>query len=101
MVEEHRFAQFIRALGKGPQLARHLSEAEAEAAGRMVMAGELEPIQLGAFLCLMREMGETPEELAGLTRAARATLAIPTGARADLDWPSYAGKKNRLPWFLL
>ncbi len=68
----------------------------------MVMDGRVEPIQLGAFLCLMRVMGETPEELAGLVRAARQSLRPwPSNPAADLDWPAYAGKKHRLPWFLL
>ncbi len=101
-IEEHPFAQFVRALGKGPQLARHLTENESFEAGRMIMRNDVEPIQLGAFLCLMRVMGETSEELAGLVMAARETLHRPTGApTADLDWPAYAGKKNRLPWFVL
>jgi anthranilate phosphoribosyltransferase len=101
-IEEHPFAQYVRALGKGPQLARHLTETEAFEAGRMIMRGALEPIQLGAFLCLMRVLGETPEELAGLVSAARETLKRPSGApTADIDWPAYAGKKNRLPWFVL
>ena len=101
MTVEHPFAPFVRALGKGPQLARHLTEAEAFEAGRMVMDGRVEPIQLGAFLCLMRVMGETPDELAGLVRAARESLPDVHKSAADLDWPAYAGKKNRLPWFLL
>lgn len=102
MMTEHRFAQFVRALGKGPQLARHLTEPEAYEAGRMIMNGQVEPIQLGAFLCLMRVLGETPEELAGLVRAARELLPHrPQMSTADLDWPTYAGKKNWLPWFLL
>jgi anthranilate phosphoribosyltransferase len=99
---EHPFAQYIRILGKGPHLSRHLTEDEALAAARMVMADEIEPVQLGAFLCLMRVRSETPEELAGLVRAARETFAMPADApKVDLDWPSYAGKKNRQPWFLL
>lgn len=100
MTTEHPFAPFVRALGKGPQLARHLTESEAAEAGRMIMSGSVEPIQLGAFLCLMRVMGETPEELAGLVRAAKESLRLPA-VSLDLDWPAYAGKKNRLPWFLL
>jgi anthranilate phosphoribosyltransferase len=102
MTEEHPFAPYIRALGKGPQLARHLTEDEAREAGRMILTGAVEPIQLGAFLCLTRVQGETPEELAGLVEAARESLTRGKGATtADLDWPAYAGKKNRLPWFLL
>jgi anthranilate phosphoribosyltransferase len=80
-ISEHPFAPFVRALGKGPQLARHLTEAEAFEAGCMVMDGRVEPIQLGAFLCLMRVMGETPEELAGLVRAARQSLRPSMPAR--------------------
>ncbi len=102
MNDEHPFAQYVRALGKGPNLARHLTEAESVEAGRMIMRGAVDPLQLGAFLCLTRVKGETPEELAGLVQAAREALTRATGATtADLDWPAYAGKKNRLPWFLL
>src|SRR3954470_7935854 len=101
-VSEHPFAQYVRTLGKGPNLSRNLNEDEALEAARMVMREEVEPIQLGAYLALLRVRGESPEELAGLVRAARETLAIPTAApKVDLDWPSYAGKRHRLPWFLL
>lgn len=99
---EHPFAQYVRILGKGPNLSRHLTEDEALAAGRMIVRGEVEPLQLGAFLCLMRVQTETPEELAGLTKAARESISPPRGLpRVDVDWPSYAGKRTRLPWFLL
>jgi len=68
----------------------------------MILAGATRPEQIGAFLMLMRVKEETGEEIAGFTRAARALLAKPAGApRVDLDWPSYAGKKRQLPWFLL
>ncbi|MGV2836522.1 glycosyl transferase family protein, partial [Pseudomonas shirazensis] len=39
-------------------------------------------------------------ELAGFTEALRAHLQAPQIA-VDLDWPSYAGKKRHLPWYLL
>lgn len=102
MAREHPFAQYVRILGKGPTLSRSLTEAETYEAVSMILRDEVEPIQLGAFLCLVRVKTETPEELAGFTRAARAAVAKPADPPpVDLDWPSYAGKSRRLPWFLL
>ena len=101
MTQEHPFTQYVRILGKGPNLSRALSLEEAHAAARMVMAGEVEPVQLGAFLCLLRVKTETPQEIAGLARAARETLVVPQAASADVDWAAWAGKSRQLPYFLL
>ena len=106
MTQEHQFAPFIRTLGKGPSLSRPLEAAEMLEAARMILAGAVEPLQLGAFLCLLRMNGETPAELAGFAQAARETMdqagIHPAGAPSvAIDWPCYAGKKRRLPWFLL
>lgn len=102
MTEEHPFAHYIRTLGKGKQGSRALSEDEAQEALRMILAGQVAPVQLGAFLMLMRVKEETPAEVAGMARAARAALVRPENAPAvDLDWSSYAGKRRQLPWFLL
>ena len=101
---EHPFAQYIRILGKGKKGSRALTQDEAYQAMRMIMADEVDPAQLGAFLMLMRVKEETREELAGFVRAARDSF-IKAGASsspaADLDWSSYAGKRRHLPWFLL
>src|SRR5208282_4981826 len=98
----HPFARFVNILGRGKTLSRSLTIEEAQEAMRMILAGETRPAQIGAFLMLLRVKEETGEEIAGFTRAARASLAGPADApRVDLDWPSYAGKKRRLPWFLL
>lgn len=102
MSGEHPFASYIRILGKGPNLSRDLTEEEAYAATRMLLAGQAEPVQIGAFLCLLRVKTESPAEIAGIVRAARETMLRPGGsASADLDWPTYAGKSRRLPWFLV
>lgn len=102
MSEEHPFAQYIRILGKGRQGSRALTADEAHEAMRMILAEEIEPIQLGAFLMLMRVKEETAEEVAAFVRAIRDHLKVPSGGlRVDLDWSSYAGKKRQLPWFLL
>lgn len=68
----------------------------------MILAGQVLPEQLGAFLMLLRVKEESPEEIAGFVRAARASFEVPAGApKVDLDWSSYAGKGRQLPWFIL
>ncbi len=100
--EEHPFAATVRILGRGPTLSRSLTIEEAEAAMAMILRGEVRPEQLGAFLMLLRVKEETPAEIAGFVRGARATFELPDPLpQVDLDWSSYAGKRRQLPWFLL
>lgn len=101
MTQEHPFAQYIGILGKGKKGSRPLSEDEAYQAMSMIMLDQVEPIQLGAFLMLMRVKEETEDELAGFVRAARESFQQDHSRLADLDWSSYAGKRRHLPWFLL
>lgn len=99
---EHPFAEYVRILGKGKNGSRPLNEEEAFQAMRMILNGEVEPVQLGAFLMLMRVKEETPDEVAGFVRAARDWIKLPADApMVDLDWSSYAGKRRHLPWFIL
>ncbi len=49
---------------------------------------------------LLRFKEETPEELAGFTRAVRERVMAPA-ITVDIDWPTYAGKRRQLPWFML
>jgi anthranilate phosphoribosyltransferase len=98
---EHPFAQYIRILGKGRNGSRALSPEEAYTALSMIMEEQVQPVQLGAFLMLMRVKEETPEELAASVRAIRDHLHVPGDVQVDLDWSSYAGKKRQLPWYLL
>ena len=101
MNEEHPFAQYIRILGKGRNGSRALSPEEAYTAMSMILTEQVQPIQLGAFLMLMRVKEETPDEVAASVRAIRDHLVVPDGVQVDLDWSSYAGKKRQLPWYLL
>ncbi|SDI15790.1 glycosyl transferase family protein [Pseudomonas panipatensis] len=98
--DEHPFAPFVRILGKGKRGARNLTRDEAREALGLILDGKVEDAQLGAFLMLLRHKEESAEELAGFTEAVRARLRAPAIA-VDLDWPSYAGKKRHLPWYLL
>ena len=101
-VPEHPFAQYIRIIGKGKKGSRPLTQAEAYEAMRLILADEVQPVQLGAFLMLMRVKEESPEELAGFVLAARESAKLSDDhALVDLDWSSYAGKRRHLPWFLL
>jgi anthranilate phosphoribosyltransferase len=104
-LEEHRFATYVRTLGRGPGRSRALTREEARDALSMVLHGEADPHQVGAFLMLLRYRGEDASEMAGLVDAAREHLGagLPSDtAPVDLDWPSYgAGRTRGAPWFLL
>ncbi len=101
MQQEHPFAEYIRILGKGKKGSRGLTREEAHKAMSMIMNDEVLPIQLGAFLMLMRVKEESPEEVAGAVEAIKESLKVPKGVKVDLDWSSYAGKKRQLPWYIL
>jgi anthranilate phosphoribosyltransferase len=102
MTNDHPFAEYVRILGKGPKMWRHLSFDEARTAMGMILAGQADPLQIGAFLLLLRRTGETGEELAGMVAAARDSFLDPgISAAIDLDWPSYADRHRQQPWFIL
>lgn len=98
---EHPFAQYVRILGKGKTGSRSLSTEQAQTAMAMILNGQVEDIQLGAFLMLLRVKEESFEELTGFVRAVRGAIKAPSNIAVDLDWSSYAGKKRQLPWYLL
>jgi anthranilate phosphoribosyltransferase len=98
----HPFAQYIQILGKGRRGARDMTQQEAEQSMSMILNGQVEPVQIGAYLMLMRIKEETAAEMAGLVEASRNSLNVPQDFPAvDLDWASYAGKRRQLPWFIL
>jgi anthranilate phosphoribosyltransferase len=102
MIRTHEaFSRFVAILGRGPGRSRALTREEAREAFGMVLRGEADPHQVGAFLMLLRFRGEDASEIAGMVEAARETF-VTSAARADLDWPSYgAGRTRGAPWFLL
>ncbi|HTI81007.1 MAG TPA: glycosyl transferase family protein [Acetobacteraceae bacterium] len=94
------FARYVATLGRGPGRSRALTRDEARQAFAQVLAGDVDPYQVGAFLMLLRYRGEDAQEIAGLVEAAQAIL--PVIPSAELDWPSYgAGRTRNAPWFLL
>lgn len=100
LAQPDAFAPYVATLGRGPGKSRALTRAEARAAFGMVLAGEVDPHQLGAFLMLLRYRGEDADEITGIVEAIQdATPPVPP---ATLDWPSYgSGRTRDLPWFLL
>jgi anthranilate phosphoribosyltransferase len=80
-----------------------LTRIEARHAFGMVLADQVDPHQVGAFLMLLRFRGEDADEIAGMVEAARDAVDRPAaGLQADLDWPSYgAGRTRGAPWFVL
>ncbi|MDP2713032.1 MAG: hypothetical protein Q8O56_17615 [Solirubrobacteraceae bacterium] len=65
------FRAVIKAVGTGPRGSRALTFEEARGATAGLLAGDVSPVQAGAFLVAMRIKGETPAELAGIARALR------------------------------
>lgn len=98
---EHPFAQYVRILGKGKKGSRSLSREEAKDAMSLILDDQVRPEQLGAFLMLLRVKEESPEELQGFVEAVNERSAVPEDLKVDLDWSTYAGKKNHLPWYFL
>ncbi len=101
-----RFAGYVATLGRGPGRSRALTREEAADAAGMLLRGEVEPEQVGAFLMLLRYRGEDPAEIAGLVEGLRAVMPAwemrALAGRVALDWPSYgAGRSRGAPWFLL
>ncbi len=98
----HPFARFVKILGRGKTLSRSLTIEEAQEAMAMILAGDVLPEQLGAFLMLLRMKEESAEEIAGFVLAARAAMTLPSALpQVDVDWSSYAGKRRQLPWYIL
>ncbi len=102
MQAQHPFSKFIAVLARGKTKTRPLTLAEAEESMGMILSGQAEREQIGAFLMLLRLKEETPEEIAGFTLGARTVFDLPEQMpKVDLDWSSYAGKRIQLPWFIL
>ncbi len=97
------FTKYVKILGRGKKGSRTLTTEEADHAMSLILSGQVEPEQLGAFWMLIRIREETIDETVGFTEATRQFLSEKEvlGLEIDLDWPAYAGKRNELPWFLL
>ena len=98
----HPFAKYVAILGRGKTKQRHLTLEESRDSMGMILRGEVEKEQIGAFLMLLRLKEEAPEEIAGFALGARDTMDVPGDLPpVDIDWSTYAGKRIQLPWYAL
>ena len=56
-----RLRGFLRTVARGPTLSRALDAAEAEEAFGLILDGQALPMQVGAFLLVLRRRGETAD----------------------------------------
>ena len=89
-----RFAGYVATLGRGPGRSRALTRAEAEDAMGMLLAGEADPVQVGAFLMLLRYRGEDPEEITGLVLGARPVCPWRGWTRRWIGRPTAPGARG-------
>jgi anthranilate phosphoribosyltransferase len=100
---QKRLARCIATIGTGAGRSRPLSEDEAEDALAIILAGEADPVQIGALMTVLHYRGPTAIEIAGFVRAMRRHIGAvePGEGAADLDWPCYLSPKLKTaPWFL-
>ncbi len=98
---QRRLARNIATIGTGAGRSRPLSETEAEDALAIILAGEADPVQIGALMAALQYRGATAVEIAGFVRAIRRHIGAATRGAADLDWPCYLSPKLKTaPWFL-
>jgi anthranilate phosphoribosyltransferase len=98
-----RLARHIGVLGiAGGGHGRPLTTDEAEEAMGIILAGNADPVQIGALLGMVRMRGATAPELAGFVRAMHTHVAARLGRtlQADVDWPCFTSPNyHNPPWF--
>lgn len=102
--EPHRrIARHIAHVAPGHGRGRPLTQEEGLDAFGILLRGEADPLQIGAFLIAVQHRGASAAELAGFVAAIRAhlTVSLPAPLRPVLDWPAYLSSKWREPpWFV-
>jgi anthranilate phosphoribosyltransferase len=89
----------LKRIATGPELSKDISREEAREGMRLVLDGEVDPVQAGVFLIALRMKRETDDENRGLLEAIReATLraTAPVDEVLDLGDP-YDGYNRTLP----
>ena len=89
----------LQRIATGPELSKDISREEARAGMRLVLDGEVDPVQAGVFLIALRMKRETDEENLGLLEAIREATQRASAAVdevVDVGDP-YDGYKRTLP----
>lgn len=89
----------IQRIATGPQLSKDISREEARLGMRLVLDGEVDPVQAGIFLIALRMKRETDEENLGILDAVRdVTVAAAAAVDEVLDVADpYDGYNRTLP----
>ena len=89
----------IQRIATGPELSKDISREEARTGMRLVLEGQVDPVQAGIFLIALRMKRETDEENLGVLDAIRdltITITAPVDEIMDIADP-YDGYNRSLP----
>jgi anthranilate phosphoribosyltransferase len=89
----------LKRIATGPELSKDISREEARAGMRLVLDGEVDPVQAGVFLIALRMKRETDDENLGMLEAIRDATrraTAPVDDVLDLGDP-YDGYNRTLP----
>jgi anthranilate phosphoribosyltransferase len=89
----------LKRIATGPELSKNISREEARAGMRLVLDGEVDPVQAGVFLIALRMKRETDDENLGVLEAIREatrSATAPVDEVLDLGDP-YDGYNRTLP----
>ncbi len=92
-------SSILKRIATGPELSKDISREEAREGMRLVLDGEVDPVQAGVFLIALRMKRETDDENRGLLEAIRnATLRATASVDDVLDLGDpYDGYNRTLP----
>jgi anthranilate phosphoribosyltransferase len=89
----------LKRIATGPELSKDISREEARAGMRLVLEGQVDPVQAGIFLIALRMKRETDDENRGVLEAIREatrSVAAPVDEVLDIGDP-YDGYNRTLP----
>ena len=89
----------IQRIATGPELSKDISRDEARAGMRLILDGEVDPVQAGIFLIALRMKRETDDEMRGVLQAIRDathSITVPVDEVVDIADP-YDGFNRTLP----
>ena len=92
-------SSILKRIATGPELSRDISREEARAGMRLVLDGEVDPVQAGVFLIALRMKRETDDENLGMLEAIREatrSAIAPVDEVLDIGDP-YDGYNRTLP----
>lgn len=100
---QRRLAKYIALSSMSSGHSRPLDIEEAKDSLDIILAGEADPVQIGALMTTMQYRGATAIEIAGFLKALWHQIGRwpQSMGNVDLDWPAYLSPRYRsAPWFI-